>query len=550
MSKFNTGGTYTAPMRAGSPVRSEAHPTGHTYEGGAGYNRILLGELFLLAVSNMVGEDTFYETAGRRDDRYTQLIHQAAIEAPEWTVDFLRWLRNDANMRSASLVGAAEFAKARLDGHYHGFSRQAVDAVLQRPDEPGEMLAYWTSRYGRAIPKPVKRGVADAAARMYTERAWLKWDSPARNFRFADVLELTHAGPDSEAWWQGDLFRHTINHRHGHTDSIPATLHIVRANRELRADVANGHLGALLHQKRMHDAGLTWEDVLSLAGPHMDKRELWERLIPNMGYMALLRNLRNFDQAGVSDAVAKIVADRLADPDQVKRCRQFPMAFLSAYRAAPSLRWAWPLEQAIGHSLANVPELPGRTLILVDTSSSMEETFSRDGSLMRWDAAAVFGLALAQRCAAADVVSFSSNQRYVGDPPGPRTRVFTSRPGESLLFSVERWKAGGFFLGGGTDTAGAVRQHLHGSHDRVVILTDEQAADGDVGAMIPAGIPLYTWNLAGYEHGHARTGIRNRHVFGGLTDTSFRMIPLLEAGQTGTWPWQAGNAERATASAR
>lgn len=24
------------------------------------------------------------------------------------------------------------------------------------------MLAYWTSRYGRAVPKPVKRGVADA----------------------------------------------------------------------------------------------------------------------------------------------------------------------------------------------------------------------------------------------------------------------------------------------------------------------------------------------------------------------------------------------------
>ncbi|MEJ3751036.1 hypothetical protein WEI85_48475 [Actinomycetes bacterium KLBMP 9797] len=42
--------------------------------------------------------------------------------------------------------------------------------------------------------------------------------------------------------------------------------------------------------------------------------------------------------------------------------------FLSAYRAAPSLRWGYPLEQALGHSLNNIPSLPGRTLVLVDTS--------------------------------------------------------------------------------------------------------------------------------------------------------------------------------------
>ncbi len=74
-----------------------------------------------------------------------------------------------------------------------------------------------------------------------------------------------------------------------------------------------------------------------------------------MGYMALLRNLRNFDEAGVSDAVAGRVAERLADPAQVAKSRQLPMRFLSAYRAAPSLRWAWALEQAIAHALANVP---------------------------------------------------------------------------------------------------------------------------------------------------------------------------------------------------
>ena len=53
--------------------------------------------------------------------------------------------------------------------------------------------------------------------------------------------------------------------------------------------------------------------------------------------------------------------------------RQFPIRFLSAFKEAPSLRWAWPLEQALQHSLANVPQLPGRTLVLVDVSGSMTQ---------------------------------------------------------------------------------------------------------------------------------------------------------------------------------
>ncbi|GGP65218.1 TROVE domain-containing protein [Saccharothrix coeruleofusca] len=147
--------------------------------------------------------------------------------------------------------------------------------------------------------------------------------------------------------------------------------------------------------------------------------------------MALLRNLRNFDQAGVSDAVAAEVAARLADPARVQRSRQLPMRFLSAHRAVPSLRWAWALERAIDHSLPNVPALGGRTLILVDTSGSMDSRFSRDGSLMRWDAAAVFGIALGLRCEHGEVVSFSDS-----------TRPFDVAKGESLLRAVRRWKEG------------------------------------------------------------------------------------------------------------
>ncbi|WP_228835174.1 hypothetical protein [Nocardia abscessus] len=132
MSKFNL-----ARPGATAPITSETRPTGRTFEGGVGYARTPQSELFLLAVTNMVGEHTFYESAGERDDRYAALVRAATIAAPEWTARFLRWLRTEANMRSAAIVGAAEFAKARLDAGAAGMSRQVVDSVLQRADEPG-----------------------------------------------------------------------------------------------------------------------------------------------------------------------------------------------------------------------------------------------------------------------------------------------------------------------------------------------------------------------------------------------------------------------------
>jgi hypothetical protein len=543
MSKFNLRGTRSA---ATSPVTSESSPTGRTYEGGAGYVRDSKSELFLLAVTNMVGEHTFYESADRRDTRYAALVRATALSDPDWAARFLRWLRTEANMRTAALVGAAEFVKAHLDassGPEPGglTNRSVIESVLQRADEPGELLAYWTSMYGRAIPKPIKRGVADAVLRLGIEFNYVKWDSEGRGFRFADILNLTHPGDRKGSAqhirgdWQHDLFGYIVKAPYQSDLPIPESLQLLARRDMLLSMPVDQRRQVLESPEVLREAGLTWEALAGwLQGP-MDATA-WEAVIPSMGLMALVRNLRNFDQAGVSDAVAQQVADRLADPQQVARSRMLPMRFLSAYRAVDSLRWSWALDRAIGYSLANVPPLAGRTLVLVDTSSSMGARFSKDGTLQRWDAAAMFGIALASRCAAADLVSFSSARRSWDEAPGARTAQFPMRGGESLLRALDRWRSGGFFLGGGTDTAGAVRKHLDG-HDRVAILTDEQAAEGDVGQAVPASTPLYTWNLAGYRHGHAPSGTRNRHTFGGLTDQAFQMIPLLERGHDAKWPF-------------
>ncbi|MFI2422568.1 TROVE domain-containing protein [Streptomyces sp. NPDC018955] len=525
MARFNT---RTAKAQPASRVTSTGRVL-RTYEGGRGREREPRSELFLLAVSNFVTQQTFYETGDDRDDRFAELVRELAVSDPSWTAGLLDWLRGEGNLRTASIVGAAEYVKARLDaGATDGPSnRQVVDSVLRRPDEPGELLAYWTSRYGRGIPKPVKRGVADAVRRLYGGKALLKYDTASKGYRFGDILNLVHAAPDPDKPWQGELFRYALDRRHNPDTAVPpASDRVLTAHRELMAlpvEERRAVVTAPDGAERLAAAGLTWEALAGwLQGP-MDKAA-WEAAIPSMGTMALIRNLRNFDGAGVCDEVAARVAARIADPAEVAKSRQFPFRYLAAYRHAPSLRWSYPLEQALGHSLANVPALPGRTLVLVDRSGSMFYSRMSDRSeLTRADAAAVFGTALALRARKADLVEFGSTSRPV-----------PFRRGESVLRILGR-----FGDLGGTDTTEAVRRHYRG-HDRVLIVTDEQYAHshhGDPTEQVPADVPVYTWNLAGYRAGHGPSGTANRHTFGGLSDAAFRMVPLLEAGRDADWPW-------------
>ncbi|WP_212841911.1 TROVE domain-containing protein [Catellatospora sp. IY07-71] len=509
------------PLRTAAGGARRIVPQWVTEEGAPGFVRTPRLELYLLAVSYMVGEDAFYERAGSRHERFRELVRTVAVTDADWFARFVPWLRLGAMLRSASVVAALEGAYAQVQAGVPG-SRALVDAALQRADEPGEALAYWLSRHGRTIPKPVKRGVADAVRRLYTEKNLLKYDSAGAAVRFGDVVRLTH--PVAVAPWQGDLFRHAVDRCLGRDRGVPDTLPVVRARAELMATPVEQRR-AVTDPAVLARAGMTWEALAGWRQSTMDAAA-WTSMIPNMGYFALLRNLRNFDEAGVGDDTAAVVAARLSDPAEVARARVLPMRFLSAYRAAPSPRWAEPLASALQHALVNVPALDGRVLILIDTSGSMSMPFSKDGSLRFWDAAAVFGLAVAARAAEPTVVSFSTG-----------SRAFPEVAGESLLAGLDRFKAG-YFLAQGTETRAAVQRHYDG-HDRVVILTDEQASwhgDRNVAASVPGRVPVYTWNLAGYRLGHAPSAA-HRHTFGGLSDAAFRMIPLVEAGDSDCWPF-------------
>jgi hypothetical protein len=273
---------------------------------------------------------------------------------------------------------------------------------------------------------------------------------------------------------------------------------------------------------------MTWEEALPLSGG-VHKGRLWAALIPTMGYMALLRNLRNFDATAVPDEVAQQVAARLADPAEVARSRQFPFRFLAAYERAPSLRWGPALDMALQLSLENLPALPGRSLILVDTSASMSSTaVSKRSTMTPVKAAALFGVALAARGERVDLWGFADG-------------VFRHEvaAGASVIREVDRFVKRVGTVGHGTRIADSIRATIRG-HDRVFVISDMQTfapARGDVTDAVPPPTPLYGFNLGGYHRTAYDAGAPNRHDFGGLTDATFRMIPLIEAGRSAQWPF-------------
>lgn len=514
MAKFSN--TSTKPK---SPVKTSPRRTTVTHEGAPAYVRDAKSELFLLAVTNMVREDTFYETAQTRDARFTTLVHQVTKEDPAWLDEFIPWLRLSGLMRSAAVVAAAEYVKA---GGPNG--RAVVSSSLQRADEPAEILAYWAQVHGRNFPMALKRGVADAVGRLYTEYSALKYDGQSRDWRMGDVIELTHPKPADRH--QGLLYKYLLDQRH-HKDGNPdgRTLKMLRAHEKLVSvpvDKRREFWTNRDNQPLISMAGVNWEWLSSWLPGGMDK-DAWEGVIPNMGYMALLRNLRNFDEAKISSKLASYIAHRLEDPKQVAKSRQFPYRFWSAYKQVGA-NWREPIQKALQLSTGNVPELDGRTLVLTDTSASMGSPISHNSSICHYEIAGLFAAAVTSK-SEVDLVSFAQSASPI-----------PFEEDGSVLSIIEAVHKHNGRDGHATQIGEGLKFYKKGLHDRVVVFSDMQT-------MVPnyalPDAPVYVFNTGGYGATPYKTGVAgNVHELGGFSDASFKLIPLLERGEDAGWPWE------------
>lgn len=372
----------------------------------------------------LLWEDEFYEDGETISARLSAL---AIAVDPEIVAKIAVEARTEMNLRHAPLLLLTVLA--RTGAKREKLVADTVVAVIQRADELAELVAiYW--RNGRIpLAAQLKKGLARAFQK-FDAYELAKYDRPGP-VRLRDVLFLVHAKPKAEeqaATWKK------------------------LAEKEL-------------------DSPDTWEVALSGGA---DKRETFERLIREgkLGYLALLRNLRNMVEAGCDE---NLVGRAIIDRKGAKRV--LPFRFVAAARAAPVFDKA--LDTALLAAIGDQAELAGRTIVLVDVSGSMDWPLSRRSDMRRIDAAA----------ALASVIN--------GD-----VRVFTFS-NEVKEVAARRGLAGIDAIVGsqphqGTFLGKAVGHVNRLKHDRLIVVTDEQSHDA---VPDPVAGKAYLINVASYRNG-------------------------------------------------
>jgi hypothetical protein len=217
----------------------------------------------------------------------------------------------------------------------------------------------------------------------------------------------------------------------------------------------------------------TWEVALSGGA---DKKETFERLIRegNLGYLALLRNLRNMVQAKVDTALIReaIIARKNGAH------RVLPFRFVAAARACPQLEPE--IDQALIACIADLPRLPRKTVVLVDVSGSMDGKMSGKSDLTRMDAAASLASVIN-----GDLRVFTFSEHIVEVPP---------RRGMSGVDAVIRSQHhSGTYLGA---AVAKIMQTVE--YDRMIVISDEQSHDT---VPMVIGKRHYMINVASYQNG-------------------------------------------------
>lgn len=357
-------------------------------------------------MSCLLWEKEFYEDGQEIAKRIADLVPKVgpipvsfiAIEA-----------REKMKLRHVPLLIVREMARHPIHAKHvaHTLSR-----VIQRADELTQfMQIYWMD--GRQpLSAQVKKGLA---------MAFMKFDAYGlakynrdESIKLRDVLFLSHAKPRDEE--QGAVWKKLVD------GTLPAPD--------------------------------TWEVALSGGA---DKREVFTRLIAEkkLGAMALLRNLRNMEGAGVSHDVIQ------QGLNEMNVGRVLPFRFIAAAKYAP--RYESHLEEAMYRGVEGQEKLKGRTVLVLDVSSSMGQKLSEKSEMDRLDAACGLAILCRELCEDVRIFTFTTDCKEA-----PARRGFALRDAVRASQNMAYTYLGKAMRFVDTKVD---------SYDRLICLTDEQSHD-------------------------------------------------------------------------
>lgn len=404
MSKFNQTATIKTTNKSGH----------------AAYGMTSKSKLVTQVLTSFFNEDKFYsDNSAEMQETIKEVIKQDA----EFVSKLAVYARREFNMRSVSHVLTAYLAHEPEGKPY---VRRTVKGVSLRGDDVTEMMSFYLATFGKPIPNSLKKGINDVLTgdditHGFNEYTLAKYKGEGKAVKMRDLLCLCRPTPKNAE--QSELFKKCLENR--------------------------------------LETPLTWESELSANG---NNAKTWEKLINSgkVGYMALLRNLRNIIKANPSNI--QQVYNIIQDPERVRKSKQLPFRFLSAYKSVKDIcssKVLDVLENAVDASINNLPKINGTTVISVDVSGSMRSKISAKSDIECSEIALMLAYIANRLCENAFIYAFDNNVYKL---------TMSSRDG--ILQAVESTP----IHGGGTNMSLPFRLMISEkiNADRVIILSDNE----------------------------------------------------------------------------
>lgn len=402
MSKFNQTATIKTTNKSGH----------------AAYGMTSKSKLVTQVLTSFFNEDKFYsDNSAEMQETIKEVIKQDA----EFVSKLAVYARREFNMRSVSHVLTAYLAHEPEGKQY---VRKTVRGVSLRGDDVTEIMSFYLATFGKPVPNSLKKGINDVLT-VFDEYDLAKYKGDNKAVKMRDLICLCRPAPKNAE--QSELFKKCLENR--------------------------------------LETPLTWETELSANG---NNAKTWEKLIDSgkVGYMALLRNLRNIIKANPSNI--QQVYDIIQDPERVRKSKQLPFRFLSAYKSVKNIcssKVLNVLENAVDASINNLPKINGTTVIAVDVSGSMRSEISKKSDIECSEIALMLAYIANRICENAYIYAFD-------------TRVYklTTSCRTGILQAVESTPV----HGGGTNMGLPFRLMISEkiNADRIIILSDNMNNSG------------------------------------------------------------------------
>ena len=296
----------------------------------------------------------------------------------------------------------------------------------------------------------------------------------------------------------------------------------------------------------------TWETELSALGQVKYENEnakaeafkmKWEELIDSgkIGYMALMRNLRNIVEAKVSTALVRKVCDFLSNEKAVANSKQLPFRFLSAYREVKGLKSEYvtmilnALEDAVILSAKNLNGFDETTRVLIacDVSGSMQKGVSLKSKVLLFDIGLMLGMLMQSKC-----------KRVVTGMFGERWKII-NMPNRGVLSNVDQYYKREGEVGYATNGYKVIDDLINRNvvMDKIMLFTDCQMwnSKNDGSSIeqswknykkVAPNAKLYLFDLAGY--GNIPLSFQRDDVclIAGWSDKVFDVLHSIENGES------------------